>query len=346
MTFSRVTSLLILTAVAASGIFMATRFHKSIQTTGPAPRIMALYNEFKSKFGRLRGSPEEDSFRMKVFEKNVAYIEETNKHALGYSLAINDFADMEPEEVKAQYFGLGSFSMADFMNFFEDDKKTNQPENEADSKMTIDWSGDMHPIDHQKGCASCYAFSTVAPLEFNHYKKTGQKLILSKQELVDCTSHMGNSGCRGGWMHHAYDYILKKKGLTLESSYPYMGSQMRSCKLVKEKATNLLNSYKQLPCESPASVIEHLKTTVVPSAVDVSGLMFYSEGVFTGKCPTSINHAVVIVGMGEENGVKFWKVRNSWGKVWGENGYFRIKRETKEGVVGKCGITVYNVVPL
>merc|ERR1711908_183209 len=40
-----------------------------------------------------------------------------------------------------------------------------------------------------------------------------------------------------------------------------------------------------------------------------------------------------IVGWGAEDGVKYWKVANSWNPYWGEKGYFRIKRGNSE-----CGI--------
>jgi cathepsin L len=62
----------------------------------------------------------------------------------------------------------------------------------------------------------------------------------------------------------------------------------------------------------------------------------YSSGVITGTaCGSSINHAVLAVGYGTENGIDYYLVKNSWGTGWGAGGYLKIGREAGVGV---CGI--------
>ena len=39
-----------------------------------------------------------------------------------------------------------------------------------------------------------------------------------------------------------------------------------------------------------------------------------------------LTHSTLVVGWGEENGMKYWKVRNSYGPTWGDKGYFMVRR--------------------
>lgn len=60
---------------------------------------------------------------------------------------------------------------------------------------------------------------------------------------------------------------------------------------------------------------------------DPDSLMEYTDGIYydtTGR--VSEDHEISVVGWGEENGIKYWRVRNSWGSHWGEEGFFRVVR--------------------
>ena len=59
----------------------------------------------------------------------------------------------------------------------------------------------------------------------------------------------------------------------------------------------------------------------------------YTGGIILDKdCPKNINHGALIVGFGT-NQTNYWKLKNSSGPDWGEDGYFRIERG-----VNTCGI--------
>merc|ERR1711934_230954 len=161
---------------------------------------------------------------------------------------------------------------------------------------------------------------------------TGSLKSLSEQQLVDCSKQ--NSGCNGGLMDYAFSFY-ENVNIASESSYPYTAKD-GSCKSSFTTAIprGSVTGYKDISNE--AGLLDAV-STVGPVSVaieaDQSSFQYYSSGVLTGSCGTSLDHGVLAVGFGSESGTNYWKVKNSWGASWGMNGYVLIERG-----VNKCGI--------
>ncbi len=72
----------------------------------------------------------------------------------------------------------------------------------------------------------------------------------------------------------------------------------------------------------------------------VRSFRFYKSGVYTsktcGSTPMDVNHAVLAVGYGVEDGIPYWLIKNSWGKNWGDNGYLKMEMGKNMCGVATC----------
>jgi cathepsin L len=86
----------------------------------------------------------------------------------------------------------------------------------------VDWrtQGIVNQIQDQGSCGSCYAYSALAAIEGQYFKKTGQLIKLSEQNIVDCSRSYGNDGCAGGIMNSVFKFV-KDNGVATDYSYPY-----------------------------------------------------------------------------------------------------------------------------
>jgi len=159
---------------------------------------------------------------------------------------------------------------------------------------------------------SCYAFSVTAAIEGTYALKTGARIQLSQQQLVDCSP---NSGCSGGTFDTTFDYIKQSGGLESEADYPYVGTQ-QSCNL-NAASIGAIQGYGNTPSGDEEAMKQAL-ITYGPLSAGVcvtSDFQFYGPSQKSGasdimdipSCPQTVDHAIAIVGYGTENGQDYWR---------------------------------------
>merc|ERR1712166_570168 len=174
--------------------------------------------------------------------------------------------------------------------------KTYTQFDEINAGTPVDWraKGAVTPVKNQGQCGSCWAFSTTGSLEGAHHLATGKLVSLSESNLVNCSTK--NSGCNGGLMDLAFEYV-ETNPLMTEAAWPYQASK---------EFLGCWRNYKK------------------------------ADGVVTGSaCGTQLDHGVLAVGWGTDaTAGDYIIVKNSWGPSWGEEGFVKIGVAAGAGVCG------------
>lgn len=275
----------------------------------------------------------------KAFHENVAFIYEQMERNPDVKLELNQFADMTWEEFSATRLGLkpelltGAGSTSHIPGFMYAD---------SDIPEAVDWvaEGVVSDVKNQGQCGSCWAFSTTGSIEGINAIKTGELVVLSEQELVDCDTEK-DMGCNGGLMNYAFDFVVANGGLDTEKDYDYWSgwgiSFMCNSRKRKDRTVVTIDGHQNVP-ETEEDLLKAVANQPISIGICASStLMFYAGGVLS-ECCDQLNHGVLLVGYDkDENGQMYYKIKNSWSDAWGEQGYFRLKVKGG-GQYGLCGI--------
>jgi len=218
----------------------------------------------------------------------------------------------------------------------------------ADLPESFDWrdnNGDWTtPVKNQgEECGSCWAYAVISVLESHLKIKSNDPDLpvgLSEQYLISCDADDG--GCDGGDFDTAMPYLVDTPGpdgvvgVVSRDEYPYTEYQdtcMDLSGMTRYHADKwaYVNGTSDEGSENSVPPVDELKAAIYlkgPIAVgvqddddfdDYTGGVFYSDVIYEDT-----NHAVVLVGWGNEDGEEYFIGKNSAGTDWGEDGWFRI----------------------
>jgi len=130
-------------------------------------------------------------------------------------MGVNQFTDLTDSEFQALYLSPLNLAPKTIQNIHQDTSSPN---------VNIDWQavGKVSPIKDQGQCISDWAFAAVAAVESAVLIQNLSTDYFAEQQLVDCASSTGSSGCDGGWVNSAFRY-MREKGITTVQQYPYVG---------------------------------------------------------------------------------------------------------------------------
>ncbi|CAK1593700.1 unnamed protein product [Parnassius mnemosyne] len=189
----------------------------------------------------------------------------------------------------------------------------------------------------QQTCGSCWMFATATTATDRNCIHANINVDLSEQDLGCCADcYIGPLCLNGGLPDRAFNFWISN-GLVSYDCRPYNNDDLmndnvcyKSCVNNKDYVQDKNYGGKMYTVAADAEQIKAELFTngpVAASFVVYDDIRNYTSGVYAHKYGKRLgNHAVRIIGYGEESGEKYWLIANSWGMNRGENGFYKIKQ--------------------
>jgi cathepsin L len=295
--------------------------------------------KFIATHNRRYATKEEYNARLNAFSANHSFVKEFSKKGSKQTVAINHMGDWTREEYR-QLLGYKAAAKTVATTFEE------VPEDVV-LAASVNWvnQGAVTGVKNQGQCGSCWTFSSTGSLEGRHFQKTGVLSSFSEQQLVDCCTGgqygcYNSQGCQGGVMDEALTYS-QMADLALEADYPYT-AQDGSCQSFSIAGAGYKNVGKVdiQKGQKPFKYSVAQGPTSIAIEADQMAFQFYNGGVLDSGCGDQLDHGVLAVGYGVENGENYALVKNSWGPTWGSAGYVKVSLDNDS-----CGLMNQPVRP-
>jgi len=295
-----------------------------------------------TQYNKNYATDTEYSYRLSVYKSNMDYIENQNSQDLGFKLGMNQFGDLTSKEFGSLYL-RNKYNTTGLTQ-----KRTVYPAVTAAPPASLDWrtKGVVGPVENEGQCGSCWAFVSSEAVASACAIKHGKYVLLSVQQIIDCSGSYGNEGCNGGLPDQAFQYIIANKGLDTWSSYPY-AAQDGTCSWNPANLGSCpVESYVDVTSGDETALVNAIVIEPIATAIDASqtSFQFYTSGVYyEPQCSsTELDHGVFIIGYGTLDGQDYYLVQNMWGTSWGMNGYIYMSRNRDNN----CGIATGASYPI